>query len=295
MEEEILRKAEVLVEARPYIQRYQGSYFVVKLGGSIFRLPEARNSILSDIAFLHLVGIRCLVITGGGPFITEELQKSGWKPSFVDGLRVTDEKTLQVVRKVLGQVRDELCWYLRDKLLVPAAAIEPEERLLIARKIHYQKGAEVIDLGFVGQMEKVEANTLKVKAATSVVVLAPLAYGQDGALYNINGDSVAAAVAESLEAEKLVFLTNVLGVMRNPENPETLISILTVKQAETLIQQEVISGGMVPKVKAAVSSIRRGVKKVHIINGSLPHSLLLEIFTDQGVGTEIISDNGGNP
>ncbi|MCM8768491.1 MAG: acetylglutamate kinase [Candidatus Omnitrophica bacterium] len=292
MEEDILRKAETLVEARPYIQRYQGSYFVIKLGGSIFRMPEVRVSVLTDIAFLHLVGIKCVVVTGGGPFITEEIQKSGRKPVFVDGLRVTDEPTLQIVRKVLCQVRDELSNYLRQELKVVVYSVEPEERILLAKKIHYQRGAEVIDLGFVGQMEEVNVSVLEKMAREAIVVVAPLGYGRDNLLYNINGDSVASSIAEALPAEKLVFLTNVLGVMRNPENPETLISVLTVKQAETLIQQGVIKTGMVPKVRAAISSIRKGVKKVHIVSGNLPHSLLLEIFTDQGVGTEIVADNG---
>jgi len=292
VEEEIFQKAEVLVEAMPYIRRYQNTYFVIKLGGGIFRMPEVRNGILADIAFLHVVGIRCIMVTGGGPFISEEIQKSGRKPVFVDGLRVTDEDTLQIVKKVLLRVRDDLVRYLAEELKVVCYPVEPEERLMLARKIHYQKGAEVVDLGFVGQMESVDVPSLKAKAANAVVVLAPLAYGQDGFLYNINGDAVASGIACALGAEKLVFLTSVPGVMRNPENLETLISVLTVKQVETLVQQGVIKEGMLPKVKAAVSSIKNGVKKVHIIGGNLSHSLLLEIFTNQGIGTEIVAEEG---
>lgn len=291
MEGDLFRKAEVFVEALPYIRRYQGKYFVIKVGGSTFRIPDAKEDILTDVAFLHLVGIRCILVTGGGPFINDELEKRGKAARFVDGLRVTDGETLSVLEGILSRLRDDVVSHLQGVLSVKASAVRPEEKLVLARKIHYQNGQEVIDLGFVGQVEEVNVDLLRSRAETGqVLVAASLAYGRDGALYNINADSVAASVAEALKAEKLVYMTDVPGIMRNPANPETLISALQTEQAESLMKQGVIKGGMIPKVKSAVSSIQKGVGKVHIISGTTAHSLLLEILTDQGSGTEILKD-----
>lgn len=290
MEEDLIMKSEVLIEALPYIQQYQGKYFVIKVGGSIFKKPEAKAHILQDIAFLKLVGIKSILVCGGGPFITEELEKRGKKVKFVDGLRITNKEVLEIVRDVLSGVRDELVGYLNTELKVGASSIQPEENCLSAKKIHYQTGEEVVDLGFVGQVEKVNVERFKERLTKDdILVLAPLAYSEEGTLYNVNGDTVASSIAEALCAEKLIYLTNVLGVMRNPENPDTLISVLKVSQVESLKKQGLIKEGMIPKVKSAASAIKKGVNKVHIISGNVPHSILLEIFTDQGIGTEIIS------
>jgi len=158
----------------------------------------------------------------------------------------------------------------------------------MAKKVHYQKGEEIVDLGFVGQAGSINTDYINAKLEKErVLVMAPVAHGEDGHLYNINGDAVASAAAEWLKAEKLIFITDVLGVMRNPQNPETLISILQVPEAEELIEKSIIKGGMIPKVKSGVSSIKKGVKKVHIISGNIPHSIVLEVFTEHGIGTEI--------
>ncbi|MDD3725599.1 MAG: acetylglutamate kinase [Candidatus Ratteibacteria bacterium] len=288
MEEEIIKKAEALIEAYPYIKQYKDKIFVIKVGGSILKIPNVSENIIRNIAFLEVVGVKVLVVCGGGAFITEEIEKRGSKPVFIDGLRVTDKETLQIVRDVLFDVRNNIVMYLKDKLDVEADILSPEEEFMMAKKIHYQRGDEIIDLGFVGQITDVNTEYITRRIEKNrVLVVAPLIAGQDG-LYNVNGDSVAAAISEAVKAEKLIFITDVSGVMRNPENQETLISVLHVEEAEDLIGHNVIKGGMLPKVKAGVSAIKKGVKKVHIISGSIPNSIILEVFTELGVGTEIL-------
>lgn len=289
MEDDVIKKAEVLVEAYPYIKEYRDKVFVIKCGGSIFRIPSAKESILRDIAFLEAVGIKTILVCGGGPFITEEIEKRGKKPVFIEGLRVTDADTLDIVKTVLFGVRDDIVEYFKGMLNVPAASLLPEERFVTARKIHYQKGEEVIDLGFVGQVGSVNTKYINSRLDKEhVLVMAPILPGDNGNLYNVNGDSVSAGIAESMQAEKLIFITDVLGVMRNPQNPDTLISVLRVTEAEELLEDKVIKGGMIPKVKAGISSIKKGVGKVHIVSGNILHSIILEIFTEHGVGTEIL-------
>ncbi len=289
MEQEITNKAKVLIEAFPYIQKYCGKYFVIKAGGSILKIREAKENFLPDVAFLSTVGIKPIIVCGGGPFITEEIEKRGKKVRFIEGIRVTDSETLGIVKKILSDVRDGFVEFLKKEMKIEAIGLEPEEKFLIARKVHYQKGEEVIDLGFVGQIEYVDTEYLKKKfGENQVLVITPLAYSKEGILYNVNADSVAYSVSTAIKAEKLIFLTNVAGVMRNPENPETLISILKISQAENLIKEGIINAGMVPKVRAGIKSIKEGVKKVHIISGNISHSILLEVFTDEGIGTEIV-------
>lgn len=288
MNNSIFQKAETLVEAFPYIQKYKGKIFVIKIGGGILKLSESRQNILHDIAFLSSVGIKTVVVCGAGPAITEEIEKRGKKAKFIEGLRVTDAEILDVVVDVLGSARDSIAKTLKDDFGVEAIVLKPEDRHLIAEKIHWQKGLEVIDLGFVGQVVEVKTGIIMSAAEKGVVVLAPVGISVDGQKYNINGDSVSSAVARSLGAEKLIFMTGVRGVMRNLDNPDTLISVITATQAENLINEEVIIGGMIPKVRGAISSLRGGVKKVHIISGNMPHSLILEVFTEHGVGTEIV-------
>jgi len=289
VEEEVMKKAEVLIEAYPYIKQYKDSIFVIKVGGSILRVQNVADNIIRNIAFLEVLGIKVLVVCGGGPFITEEIEKRGKKPVFVEGLRVTDRDTLRIVQDVLFEVRDNIVKNLKENLDVKADILSPEEKFMTAKKIHYQKGADVIDLGFVGQITNVNSEYINSRLEENrVLVLAPLISGDDGCLYNVNGDSVASSMAEALKVEKLMFITDVAGVMRNPQNPETLISVLHISEAEELIEQNVIKGGMLPKVKAGVSAIKKGVKKVHIISGSIPNSIILEVFTELGVGTEIL-------
>ncbi|HOK80517.1 MAG TPA: acetylglutamate kinase [bacterium] len=287
-------KADALIEALPYIQDYKGRIFVIKIGGAILRLPESKKSILQNIAFLSAVGIKTVVVCGAGPTITEEIEKRGKKAKFIEGLRVTDQETLDIVVEILGVARDEIVETLKKDFRTEAFSLKPEDRHLIAKKIHWQKGDEIIDLGFVGQVEKVQADVLRSFLEKGVVVFAPIGISMDGQKYNINGDSVSSAVAQSLGAEKLIFVTGVRGVMRNLDNPDTLLSVITASQAENLIKEKVITGGMIPKVRGAIASLKGGVKKVHIISGNVVHSIILEVFTEQGIGTEIILDEASD-
>ena len=291
MEDEILKKAEVLIEAYPYIKKYRGKTFVIKIGGSILRIDEAKEDILQDIAFLEVVGINVILICGGGPFITEEIEKRGGKAKFIDGLRVTDKKTLEIVKDVLYNVRDSIINELKNKFNLSASSLTPEEKFITSKKIHYQRGEEVIDLGFVGQVADVNVKYIEEKLKKEkVLVAAPLAFDKEGVLLNINGDAVASSIAENMKAEKLIFITDVLGIMRHPEKAETLISVLELSEGEELIRKKIIKEGMIPKVRSAMNAIKKGVKKVHIISGNVSHSILLEVFTKSGVGTEIIKN-----
>ena len=291
MEDEILKKAEVLIEAYPYIKKYKGKTFVIKIGGSILRIDEAKENILQDIAFLEVVGINVILICGGGPFITEEIEKRGGKVKFIDGLRITDKKTLEIVKSILFNVRDSIINELKNKFNLSASSLVPEEKFITGKKIHYQRGEEVVDLGFVGQVVDVNIKYIEEKLKKEkVLVVAPLAFDKEGILLNINGDAVASSIAENMKAEKLIFITDVLGIMRHPEKAETLISVLELSQGDDLINKKIIKEGMIPKVRSAMKAIRKGVKKVHIISGNVSHSILLEVFTKSGVGTEIIKN-----
>ena len=291
MEDEILKKAEVLIEAYPYIKKYRGKTFVIKIGGSILRIDEAKENILQDIAFLEVVGINVILICGGGPFITEEIEKRGGKVKFIDGLRITDKKTLEIVKNILFNVRDSIINELKNKFNLSASSLVPEEKFITGKKIHYQRGEEVVDLGFVGQVVDVNIKYIEEKLKKEkVLVVAPLAFDKEGILLNINGDAVASSIAENMKAEKLIFITDVLGIMRHPEKAETLISVLELSQGDDLINKKIIKEGMIPKVRSAMKAIRKGVKKVHIISGNISHSILLEVFTKSGIGTEIIKN-----
>ena len=291
MEDEILKKADVLIESYPYIKKYKGKTFVIKIGGSILRIDEAKEDILQDIAFLEVVGINVILICGGGPFITEEIEKRGGKVKFIDGLRVTDKKTLEIVKDVLYSMRDSIINELKNKFDLSASSLTPEEKFITSKKIHYQRGEEVVDLGFVGQVADVNIKYIEEKIKKEkVLVAAPLAFDKEGVLLNINGDAVASSIAENTKAEKLIFITDVLGIMRHPEKAETLISVLELSEGDELIKKKIIKEGMIPKVRSAMNAIRKGVKKVHIISGNVSHSILLEVFTKSGVGTEIIKN-----
>lgn len=290
----IFQKAEVLTEALPYIQRYRGKIFVIKIGGAILRISEARKNILQDIAFLNAVGIKAVVVCGAGPAITEEIERRGKKVKFIDGLRVTDADILEIVVEVLGETRDDVAKQLSEEFKTTAFPIKPEDGYLIAKKIHWQKGDEIIDLGYVGQVESVNTEIIRSLLEKGVVVFAPIGVLEDGQKYNVNGDSVSSYVAQAIGAEKLIFVSGIKGVMRNLDNPDTLISILTAAQANNLIGEQVIQGGMIPKVRGAIASLKGGVKKVHIVSGNIAHSIILEVFTEQGVGTEIVMEEGSN-
>ncbi len=280
--EESIRKADILIEAIPYIQAFRGKVIVAKYGGSAIDNPSAMRGILQDLIFLSEVGIRSVLVHGGGPAINRLLASSGKKTAFINGLRVTDAETIKLVNKALEEVNQRLVQQIKA-LGGVAVGITPQQKVVAAEP---HPKAEV--LGFVGSVAWVNNGLIRrVFTRHAIPVISPVGVGQ-GKLYNINADDVASEVAASLRAEKLVLLTNVRGILRSPGDAASLISTLKVKEAKRLIKRKVIQEGMIPKVQACTGALKRGVKKTHIIDASISHAMLLEIFTKQGIGTEII-------
>jgi acetylglutamate kinase len=293
--EEAIRKADALIEALPYIQRFSGRPVVVKFGGSAMDNAQVLDDVLEDVAFLATVGIRALVVHGGGPQISQAMGEAGLTPSFVAGHRVTDSATLEVVVRVLcGQINARIIACVQAHGSPARSAFSGGHSLLRARK-KLLKTAEPDgtvrehDVGHVGEVVAVEADAMTaMTAGGTVLVVPPIGQDDAGQLYNVNADTAAAAVAGALRAEKIVFLSNVHGVLADPADPESLLSTVDQDRIEALIRDGAIRGGMLPKVQACLGALHAGVRKAHIIDGRLPHSLLLEIFTDRGVGTQIL-------
>ncbi len=287
---EITAKAKVLLEALPYIQDFRGSTFVVKYGGSFMDdpNPEVRNRVAYDIAFLAAVGINVVVVHGGGKAITKAMQESGLKANFINGLRVTDEPTIQIVKKTLDEiVNRDVC------AAVSLAQGKPKglagDSVLVCEKLTVDDDGNEVDLGFVGDVTEVKAKLIKKEIADGFIpIISPVAEGLDGKPYNINADTAAGRVASALRARRLVYMSDVPGLLSDPKDPTSLISTLKVAQVDELKKKGVIDKGMRPKVGSAVRALQEGVQRVHFIDGRLPHSLLLEIFTDKGIGTEIV-------
>jgi len=282
MVQEAIRKADVLIEALPYIKKFHKKIFVIKYGGSILGEERVRKCVLEDIAFLRFAGIKPIIVHGGGPNITEELRNRKIVTKFVDGMRVTDKDTLEVVEKELNKLNDLIIEEVSSHG-VKASKFEGKSKLLKVIKKESN-----VDLGFVGEVIGFDHRSLVKALDESIPVVCPMGFSSEGLAYNINADEVAFFLASQLKAEKLVLLTNVLGVMRNPKDKESLISTMTAEEIEELIEHKSIDEGMIPKVRAAAAAIGDGAGKAHIVDAKIPHALLLEIFTDQGIGTEII-------
>lgn len=282
--QDAIRKADVLIEALPYIREFHNKAVVIKYGGSILGEEKVRRGVLEDIVFMSYMGLRPVLVHGGGPNISDRMRQSGKKTDFVDGMRVTDEETLRVVEEELQKLNDVIVGELNDLGGRAAGLNGKHENLLQAEK----KKAK-IDLGLVGHIVGVNAELLQRDLGKNrICVVLPMGAGPDGKTYNVNADEAAANVAGALQAEKLVLLTNVKGIMRDPEDAGSFISTLTRKETDALIQNKVIATGMIPKVMACLHALEKGVKKTHIVDACIPHALLLEIFTDAGIGTEII-------
>jgi acetylglutamate kinase len=282
--EEAIKKAEVLIEALPYIKKFHKKVIVIKYGGSILGEEKIRTGILEDIVFLNFMGLRPVLVHGGGPNINERMRASGKKTDFVDGMRVTDAETLVMVEEELKVLNDLIVKELTELGAKGIGLNGKEENLIQAHK----KKAKV-DLGRVGQIVGINAEAIASEfRGDKIPVILPMGIGPDKKTYNVNADEAAASISAALKAEKFVLLTNVKGIMRNPEDPGSFLSTLTVEEAEGLISENVVQQGMIPKVKACIDALNSGVKKTHIIDARTPHALLLEIFTDKGVGTEII-------
>ncbi len=275
-------KAAVLTAALPYIQDFRGSVVLVKLGGSVMEVEENLESLMDDIAFLNAVGIKVVIVHGGGKAISKAIKMSGCEPKFVAGLRVTDETTMEIVRKTLNNIVNP---DIVTRLCNRGANAKPLHGNWIfgARKI-----AEP-DRGYVGEVVRVtERAVCEMLDARIIPVVTPLGTGvDDGHLYNINADYAAAALAKALKVRKFVLVSDVPGVLRDPEDQGSLLSTLHLGDVETLKANGVLSGGMLPKIESCCDAIREGVRKVHLVDGRMAHSLLLEIFTREGVGTEI--------
>jgi len=293
--EEAIRKAAALIEAMPYIRAFQGKVVVIKFGGAAMEDATTLDCVLDDVVFLELVGIRPVLVHGGGPEITREMKARKIEPKFVRGHRATDAATLEIVREVLAnRINAGICRRLEGLGGRPVPFADPAQGALRARrrlaKIQQPDGrVEEVDLGFVGDMEGIdEAVFRRALESRRVPVVASLARGQDGETLNVNADMAAAAVAAGLQAEKAVFLTDTHGILTDPNDARSFADTLTEARINDLVRRGVIDGGMLPKVEACLTALRAGVRKTHIIDGRIRHSLLLEIFTDKGVGTQII-------
>ena len=283
--EESKRKASILVEALPYVRRFRGSIFVVKYGGSFMDSPdpEVRAGVARDLVFLNFVGIKVVVVHGGGKAVTRKVAEKGIEAKFIDGLRVTDKETIRVVDEVLnGEVNEEVASFVSSN----DCGVQriPGKDVLLCKKLVSEP-----DLGFVGDIESVRTEPILEALDKGLMpILSSTASDAEGQCYNVNADTAAAQIAISLKARRLVYLSDVPGLLKDPDDPTTLLSSLPVHQVEPLKEQKVIAKGMLPKVNSAVEALHAGVNRVHFIDGRLPHSILLEIFTDEGIGTEIV-------
>ena len=286
---EIIAKAKVLLEALPYIQDFRGSIFVVKYGGSFMDDPDptVRLSVATDLAFLAAVGIN-VVVHGGGKAISRAMDASGLKPNFINGLRVTDEATIAIVKKTLDEVVNrDVCDTLTAVKANPKGL--PGDSVIVCSKLSADDDGNPCDLGYVGDVTEVKVKLIRKEIADGFMpVISPVAEGLDGKPYNVNADTVAGRVASALRARRLVYMSDVPGLLANPKDPATLISTVKVGEVEGLKKKGIIDKGMRPKVQSAVRALEEGVQRVHFVDGRMPHSLLLEIFTDKGVGTEIV-------
>jgi len=293
--EEAIRKADVLIEALGFIRQFQGSFTVIKLGGSVMEDPESLRALLVDVVFMQTVGMRPVVVHGGGKAITAAMEQAGLTPRFVQGRRFTDHATLEIVARVLAEEINADIERHINKFGGRASGLHHKtHQCLYGRKLWLDDGpAGRIDLGRVGEVTDVDVPPIQNLCLAGVVpVLPSLAEdeAEEGQLLNVNADTAAAAVAQQLHAQKLVFLTDTAGILRNKDEPDSLIRGLTPIECRELITSGVIDKGMIPKVEACLTSLEAGVLKTHIIDGRLRHSLLLEIFTRVGIGTEIVSN-----
>ncbi len=282
-----LEKAEVLIEALPYIQRFNRRIIVVKYGGSAMVDEELKARVIQDVTLLKLVGFKPIIVHGGGKEISRWVNKVGMEPKFINGLRVTDEPTMELVEMVLGKVNKSLV-QLVEGLGVRAIGISGKDGKLLTVDKKLSQGQ---DIGFVGEVKEVNADILyDLLEKDFLPIVCPVGLDDENNTYNINADDAACAIAKAMKAEKLAFLTDIEGVYKDPRDPETLISELTVSAAQKLMDDGYIGGGMLPKLNNCIDAIHAGVSRVHILDGRIPHCLLLEIFTNKGIGTAILND-----
>ena len=290
-----VEKAKVLIEALPYIRRFYNKTIVIKYGGSTMEEEGLKRSFALDVVLLKYIGLNPVIVHGGGPQIGEMLTRLGKKSEFVEGMRVTDGETMDVVEMVLvGKVNKEIVAMINQQGGKAVGLSGKDGRLILAKKLKLTRSAgkdkdpEIIDIGMVGEVKAIHPGVIEsLEKENFIPVIAPVGVGEEGETYNINADLVAGKIASALKAEKLILLTDVEGVM---DEKKRLIPTLDVKQAKELISQKVISQGMIPKVNCCLDALEDGVSKTHIINGTVEHAILLEIFTDVGIGTQIYKE-----
>ena len=282
-----LEKANVLIEALPYIQRFNRKIIVVKYGGSAMADEELKKKVIADVVLLKLVGFKPIIVHGGGKEISHWVERLGMEPKFEEGLRVTDGDTMEVAEMVLNRVNKELVSHVQE-LGIKGAGISGKDGGLLKVKKRYVNGK---DIGFVGEVTKVDPTILlDLIEKDFLPIVCPIGMDEEFQTYNINADDAACAIAKAVGAEKLAFLTDIEGVCKDKSDPTSLISELTVREAKKMIEEGYIGGGMLPKLGNCIDAIENGVSRVHILDGRTPHFLLLEIFTKQGIGTVITGD-----
>jgi len=285
--EEVMQKAQVLIEALPYIQRFNRKIIVVKYGGSAMADDELKKSVIMDVTLLKLVGFKPIIVHGGGKEISKWMEKIGIESEFVSGLRKTDEATMEIAEMVLGKVNKSLVQMV-ESLGVNAIGLSGKDGQLLQVEKKYANGE---DIGFVGDVKKVNPKILyDLLEKDFLPIICPIGMDENFNTFNINADDAACAIARAVEAEKLAFLTDIEGVYKDPNKKETLISELPVSEAKKLIESGYVGGGMLPKLNNCIDAIENGVSRVHILDGRIAHCLLLEIFTNKGIGTAIIGD-----
>ena len=285
--DQVMQKAAVLIEALPYIQKFNRKIIVVKYGGSAMSNEELQKNVIKDVTLLKLVGFKPIIVHGGGKAISRWVEKVGKAPSFINGLRVTEEETMEIAEMVLGRVNKNLVTMV-EELGVKAVGISGKDGGLLKVEKKYSDGK---DIGFVGNITEVDPKVIyDLLEKDFLPIIAPIGLDENFQTYNINADDAACAIAKAVGADKLVFLTDIEGLYRDINDKSTFISRLTASQAESLISEGVIGGGMLPKLGNCTSAVRNGVNRVHILDGRIPHCMLLEIFTNQGIGTAIIQD-----
>ena len=288
VDKKYLDKAEVLIEALPYIQRFHKKIIVVKYGGSAMVDEELKRDVIEDVVLLKLVGFKPIIVHGGGKEISRWVDKAGLETEFVNGFRVTDERIIEIAQMVLGKVNKDLVANVQS-LGVKAAGISGMDGGLLKVKKKYAGGK---DIGFVGDIVSVDTKILEDLIESDFLpVVFPIGIDEECNPYNINADEAASAIATALKAEKLAYLSDVEGVRKEPDNPDSVISELYIDEAEKLIRDGVISGGMLPKIQNCIDALKEGVSRIHIMDGRIPHSLLLEIFTNKGIGTAILHES----
>ncbi len=287
-----VQKSKVLIEALPYIQSFKGKIVVIKFGGSAMANIKTFQGILQDVVFMKTVGMRPIIVHGGGPHISQEMSKRGKKPLFINGYRVTDKETLEIaidvlvnqisnliVNKIKEMGSDAVCVWCKRKSPLKA-------REYVLKEQDKSKG---VDIGYVGEITEIESETFSnLCESGKIPIVPPIAEGTNEENFNVNADNVASFIAHFLKAEKLVFISNTHGILTNPSDPNSLASTLHEEEVNKLIKRNIIKGGMLPKAQACITALTAGVRKAHIVDGNIPHSLLLEIFTDKGIGTQII-------